>query len=356
MKKNEKNMFHKRRKVSRKNKNDIAKKTRKKMKKGTKIFLCVLVIGLIVIASFIGYIYYKLGKLNFEKIDKTDLGINDKGYEDVSDKMSQKEFDKVKTVALFGIDTIDSSIGYYGRSDTIMVASINPKTKAINLISIPRDTYINIPGRGMDKINHAYAYGKEQLAIKTINSNFGLNITEYVTIDFVGLINVINKIGGVNLNITSAEKNYINQTSFESYKISGNKVKKVASTGVVTLSGEQALTHSRNRTIGNDFERAGRQRKVIEAVISKLSSLGVNGIMGISDSLLKEVKTNIKVAEYFGTLSKLAVDKDKYLNNMVSSQIPAAQYSAGKTINKIYYFTTDLTKAKEDFIKKIYGE
>ena len=341
---------------SKMNMNNYTVKSKSKMKKGKKIFLTIIIAILIIIACTLGYVYSKFSNINFEAIDKNDLEVNNDIYNDVSDNMSKDEFNDIKSIVFFGIDTTDTTGGYSGRSDTIMIASINPKTKSISLISIPRDTYVQIAGHGKDKINHAYAFGKEQLAIKTINSNFGLNITEYVTIDFVGLINVINKIGGVKLNITKDEMEYINERSFDSYNMTGNTVKKLTSSGLVTLSGEQALTHSRDRTVGNDFDRAGRQRMVLEALITKLSSLGVNGIMGASDSILKEVKTNINVPSYLGTLTNIVSEKDIYLKNMTSNQVPGADYSEGKMINGVYYFVTDYTKSKADFIKYIYGD
>src|SRR5699024_7558952 len=102
--------------------------------------------------------------------------------------------------------------------------------------------------------------------IKTINSNFDMNLTEYITIDFSGLANIINEVGGIELTITESEKDYINTYVKESYKLTSNPIKKVESTGKVILTGEQALTPSRNRTVGNDFTRASRQRDVIEAL------------------------------------------------------------------------------------------
>ncbi len=329
---------------------------KRKTKKARKVILTLVFVMLIVIACGLGYIYSKYSNINFEALNQEDLAVNEDIYNEVSEDMTKEEFNGIKSVVFFGIDTKDTVGGYSGRSDTIMIASINPTTKSLSLVSIPRDTYVEIAGHGKDKINHAYAFGKEQLAIKTINSNFGLNITEYVTIDFVGLIRVINKIGGIQLDITNAEKEYINENSYLSYDMSKNTIKKVATSGKVTLSGEQALTHSRNRTVGNDFIRASRQRTVLEAVITKLSSLGVNGILGASDSILKEVKTNINVTSYIGTLTDIIGDKSTYLGNMVSAQVPAADYSVSKTINGVYYYTTDYTKAKADFIKYIYGK
>ncbi len=333
----------------------MVKKDKKKMKNSIKVILTILLVIVLIITCVLGYIYTKLSKINFEAIDKTDLEVNKNIYNEVSNTISKIEFNNVKSVVFFGIDTRDTEGGYSGRSDTIMIASINPQNKGVSLVSIPRDTYVNIPGYGKDKINHSYAFGKEQLAIKTINSNFGLNLTEYVTIDFVGLIHVINKLGGIELNITNEELSYINNHSKISYDMTGNKIKMLTTSGLVNLSGEQALTHSRNRTVGNDFTRASRQRTVIEAIIKKLSLLGINDIMGVSDSILSEVKTNINVTEYMGIMSKIISEKNTYLKNIVSAQIPAVDYSEGKMINSVYYFTTDYVKAKADFIKYIYG-
>lgn len=294
--------------------------------------------------------------MDFVDINKDDLAINNEIYGEVSETLSEAEFNEVKTVVFFGVDSRDVTNGFSGRSDTIMVVSVNPKNKAISLISIPRDTYVSIPDYGKDKINHSYSYGQEQLAIKTINQNFGLNITEYVTIDFAGLINVINDVGGIELEISNEEMDYINERSWEAYNISKNKSEKLSSFGKVKLSGEQALTHSRNRTIGNDFVRASRQRKVLEALIFKISSLDVVTMFKVSDSILSEVKTNVDITKYMSLAINAMTNKDKYLDNIVLTQVPAASYSKDKTIDGIYYFSTDYTKAKADFVKYIYGE
>jgi len=336
----------------------IIKKKKKKKKLG--IVKKIMVLLVIVILTMIGIaasnIYSKISKVDFIAINKEDLAVNSKIYDEVSDTLSESEFSDIKTVVFFGVDSTDMTDGVSGRSDTIMIASLNPKIKGISLLSIPRDTYVNIPGHGKDKINHAYAYGKEQLSIKTINQNFGLNISEYVTIDFSGLISIINEVGGINLKINQEEMKYINERVGESYLISGNTAKQLTKYGDATLSGEQALTHSRNRTAGDDFVRAGRQRKVLSSLINKLSSLNLPGIIKASDSILKEVKTNINITDYMGSILSTISNKDTYIANMVSAQVPAADYSTGKTINGTYYFTTNYDKAKSDFVKYIYGK
>ena len=135
------------------------KDQKKKIGKGKKIAIIIISI-LLIFAIIFGTLVYiassTLGKVGFEKLDESQLGLNNDLYHEVSNNVSKKEFDSIKNIALFGIDG--------GRSDTIMIASINQTDHTIKLISMPRDTYVKVEGHGKTKINHAYAYGKETLA------------------------------------------------------------------------------------------------------------------------------------------------------------------------------------------------
>lgn len=331
------------------------KETKKKLGKPKKIAIIIISI-LLIFAIIFGILLYiastTLGKIGYEGLDESELGLNNDLYNEVSGSVSKQEFNSIKNVALFGIDG--------GRSDTIIIASINQTDHTIKLVSIPRDTYVSVEGHGKTKINHAYAYGKEQLALKTINSNFGLNISEYVTINFKGLINIINKIGGIQLEITKAEMDYINQYVSDSYKLTGRTVQKLSSYGKVTLTGEQALTHARNRTIGNDFYREERQRDVITAVMNKVSKMSITRIWGLSDSILSEVKTNLDITECMGLLTNALGNSSEYMSNIISKQIPSEEKGngsgKGQMIDGIYYFVSDLDEASTAFKKAIYGE
>lgn len=313
-----------------------------------RIFLVILIIIVILLGVGIGLVASKIGKIDFSELDESQLGLNTELYNEVSGNISKKEFDSIKNVALFGIDG--------GRSDAIIIASINQTNDTIKLVSIPRDTYVKVDGHGKTKINHAYAYGKEQLALKTINSNFGLNISEYVTINFKGLINVINKIGGIELTITKEEKDYINQYVHESYELTGKSTQLLTSYGKVKLTGEQALTHARNRTVGSDFEREERQRDVITAAMSKVSKMSLTEIWNISDSILEEVKTNLDVTECMGIVSDVLANSSKYLNNVTSKQVPSETEGKGQTIDGIYYFVCDLDNASKTLKDTFYGK
>lgn len=323
----------------------------KKSSVGKKILITLMVILIIIVIILgiaVGMVAGKIGKINFENIDQGDLDLNNDLYSEVSGDISKEEFNKIKNVALFGVDG--------GRSDTIMIASINQADKTIKLISIPRDTYVAVSGHGKTKINHAYAYGKEQLALKTINSNLGLNISEYVTVNFKGLINVINKIGGIELTISKEEKDYINEFVHESYELTGKSTQLLSSYGKVKLTGEQALTHARNRTVGNDFTREERQRDVLTAVMNKVSTMSLTQIWDMSDSILEEVKTNLDVKECMGIASDVLGNSSKYLNNIVSKQVPSESEGKGQTIDKIYYFVCDLPTVSKELKDILYKD
>lgn len=236
-----------------------------------------------------------------------------------------------------------------------MIASINPKYKSMKLVSIPRDTYVNIEEHGYSKINQAYTWGGIEMTIKTINKTFDLNLNEYVIIDFAGLIHVINDLGGIELTITKEERDYINQRVKFSYEISNETTKKLSSYGTVTLNGEQALTHSRNRTVGDDFIRAERQRDVIEAILNKMSKMDMAQISSMLDIFLKEVTTNINVSDYIGTITEILLNKNQYLTNIVSEQVPSKDYAKGEYIDGIYYFVpSDTERMKEDMLNYLY--
>lgn len=336
----------------------------RKQKKGSKKKKLLITVGIIILVIFAiilcVYLYakHKLGFMDYEPIDKSDLGINENLYEESDTTLSENEFNQITNIVLFGSDSRDVTSMESGRSDTIVICSINPLKKTVKLISIPRDTYVSVDGYGKTKINHAYAYGKEQLSIKTINQNFGLNLDKYVTIDFSGLIDVINKVGGISLTISKEEMNYIN-SGLASWADIGKNVNrtKLTKSGTVTLTGEQALVHSRNRTTGgSDFVRADRQRQVIEALMKKASSMSKDKLLSLVDAVLKDVKTNITSDEYLGMFTNLFTDITTYANNVISAQIPSTDYSNGQMISGVYYFVSDMVKAKADFVEYIYNK
>lgn len=333
---------------------------KKKLSTKSKVIIALFIVLVLILAIVSGiYLYtkHKLGFMNYKAIDESAIAVNENLYNEIKTDLTKDEFDSVQNFALFGSDSRIISSTESGRSDTIMILSINPKLKSVKLISIPRDTYVEVPGYGMTKINHAYAYGAEELSIKTINKNFGLNLTKYITVDFSGLIDVINMIGGINVTISKEEMEYINSHVYEVAAYSTRQVTKLTTWGQVTLTGEQALMHSRNRTTGGtDFARADRQRQVVNGLIQKASIMSYDKLLSMSDQVLKNIETNITSEEYMMLFTNLFKDKDKYSANVISTQIPSVKYSYDKTIDGIYYFATDYIKAKADFADYLFNK
>lgn len=170
----------------------------------------------------------------------------------------------VRNIALFGVDQEDGSVG---RSDAMIILSIDGNNQKIKLTTLSRDSLVPIEGHGEEKLTHAWAYGQTRLALKTINQAFGMNITDYVYVNFEEFIEVINYIGGVELDVNEVELKAINYTS--------DKNKKLPGTGVHRLTGEQALIYARCRA-DNDTNRNARQREVLIAMYEQVRSQPIN--------------------------------------------------------------------------------
>lgn len=262
----------------------------KKFFKVLGIILLILVIFTIIVIAF-GYFFIK-SKLN--KMQQVEINVNELNVSDVI----EQNLHGYRNVAIYGVDSRDSSLGKGNRSDCIIIASINNSTKEIKLISVYRDTYVNIEGYGLDKITHAYSYGGPELALKTLNENLDLNITEFVTVNFDALADAINSIGGVDINIEENEIQYLNNYLAETSKVTGLETKKVTNTGLQTLDGVQAVAYSRIRyTEGGDYKRTERMRTVIEAMFDKLKTKSLGEINNLVDQLLPEVYTNLEPDE-----------------------------------------------------------
>lgn len=262
----------------------------KKVLKVIGIILLVLIVLVLILAGT-GYFYVhsKLGKVEQVEINENDLNVS----KEVEEKLSG-----YRNIALFGVDSRDSSLGAGNRSDCIIIASINNDTKKVKLVSVYRDTYVDIDGYGLDKITHAYAYGGPQLALKTLNENLDLNIKEFVTVNFDAVANAINALGGVEINVTSEELGYLNSYLAETSRVTGIETEKITETGLQTLDGVQAVAYSRIRyTSGGDYKRTERMRDVVEAMFKKAKTKTIGELNSLADEILPQVKTNIKVNE-----------------------------------------------------------
>ena len=208
----------------------------KKIKKGLKSFGMIVITLLIILFIITGgtflYVKNKLGKIQRIDLNESDLNVS---------AQTDKKLADYRNIAIFGIDSRANTYDKGNRSDCIMIASINDKTKEVKLVSIYRDTLVQIEDHGLDKITHAYSYGEAPLAIKTLNTNFDLNIKEFVTVNFDAVKDIIDSIGGISMNVTTEEVPHI----------SG-----ITAAGTYNLTGEQALAYARIRyATGGDYKR-----------------------------------------------------------------------------------------------------
>lgn len=355
----------KEKKVKSKKKNFKNPEETKKRKKGKviKIVLIVVLVIIIALGIVIGtFVNGKLSKINFQKLDENNLEINDNMYEE-TEGLSQKEYDQVINIMLLGSDSKDMNDTYGGNSDAMIIVSINPKYKSIKLISIPRDTAADIDGLDHRfKINYAFATGKEQLALKTVNTTFDLNLKEYVTINISSMYDIINELGGVEVNVTKDEMKWVNEYADMFYGFSGKPSQKLTKYGKVTLTGEQAASYVKERMSGTnyassehgDYGRTRRQRDVFISMLNKIASKDPSEISRILDLILSQVTTNIDVSKYTTMLPSFVANRNEYLNNIISVMLPALDYSKEIYENNAYLYVTDTEKAKKDFIKYMY--
>lgn len=303
-------------------------------KKKKRIWLRVLISLLVIIIALCsgGYLYVhsKLNKMDKVEVDKGDLGIS----QDITTNYNNT--DKIKNIALFGVDAPD---GENGRSDSIMIATIDPIHKKLKLTSIMRDSYVNIPGRGLDKINHAYAFGGPQLAIKTINENFGLNITDFMTVNFSSLPIIIDALGGVEISITDEEVSHIPG---------------ISSAGTFTLTGEQALAYSRIRYAeGGDYKRTERQRTVLEGLFTKALSMPASSYVSTLDTVLPYIQTNMSSSNILSLGTKALTS---FNGQLEQQRFPLDGYCEGAMIDGVYYLTFDAETTKQQFMDYIFED
>ena len=252
------------------------------MKKSIKISILVLIIIILLFFGIIlAFFMSKLNKLNYVDVPKEDIEITEgveenlKGY---------------RNIALFGLDTREDS--YEGsRSDCIIIASISQETKNVKLVSVYRDTYLEIPGYGLDKVNHAYAYGGPALSMSTLNTNLDIDISEFVTVNFTATKDIIDEIGGVEISLTDAE---------------ARQIPGISESGTYVLNGEQALAYGRIRKIDNDYARTERMRTMVTAVFQKAKTMNATELNSLADRLLPEIYTNISKTEILSLIPQIA--------------------------------------------------
>lgn len=250
----------------------------------------------------------------------------------------------VINILLLGRDARNAAVEY-GRTDSMIILSYNKKTNDVKMVSLLRDLYVPIEGHGWNRINTAFAFGGIGLCINTINDVFGLDIQDYVTIDFSGLISVIDSIGGIDLNLTADEVFMYREMG----KLPGD-----AAAGIHHMDGEFALIHARNRTLGTDFERTRRQRDILTAVYQKVTeSLSLTEITRLITATLDMVKTNMSASNLI-TLASDVLQNGTSIE-IEDAHVPFADTYRGGIVRKMWVIEIDFAENIRRLHEFLYG-
>ena len=240
-----------------------------------------------------------------------------------------------------------------GRSDAIVLFWVNEDTEKIHMTSIMRDSYVSIPGKGNNRINAAYAFGGGKLLLNTIETNFAVDVDKYVSFDFYSFVDVVDSVGGIDVEVTEEEIPVLNDYVKELNKLN-NRVEGtyyVTESGLQHLNGTQALGYARIRYVGDgDFERTSRQRIVIEKVFEKAKALNLLEINDLLNTFLPQVKTNLTQKEILSLLLKVL---DYFQYELESHRLPVDDSWKYMRVNGMSVLGIDLEKnqkALKEFI------
>jgi LCP family protein required for cell wall assembly len=333
-----------------------AKAKKKKMSKKKKaIIIGSTIIGIVLVVVLAGFVYVNslLGKINYVTPDKAGA-VPSVSTDNNGDKLM---FDKdVFNVLLIGSDTRDTSTDG-SRSDSMILISINKETKKTVMTSFMRDMYVPIPGHGNNRLNAAFSFGGVNLLLETIQKDFDIKIDQYATVDFYSFINIIDKLGGVNITVSNAEVPVLNQYIAEINgleKLPANSGALKAGGKNLLLTGKQALGYSRIRYVGDgDFERTERQRTVLTQVLTKLKGQNVFKLNSILNTLMPDITTNLTQ----GDITSLMLNAVTYMNYpVIQDRIPIDGSYQNATINAMDVLTVDLNKNIAELKSKIYNQ
>lgn len=302
---------------------------------------CIIVILILGVGISYAASSYLYGKMNYEEIES----------------LAKEPFKEkgVENILLIGNDS--RSQGTDGRSDAMILISINHKTEKIYMTSILRDIYVEIPGHEGNRLNAAYSYGGPELLINTLKENFGIKVSRYMLVNFQSFAKMVDAVGGIDLEVTNEEVQYINGYLVEYNQLEGRAegtdYLDSSISGMIHLNGPQALAYCRNRYIGSDFGRTERQRKVLTAIFNKAPSAILKNTDQVVDSMLSNVTTNLKKSEVNGLVLKAPIMLGYEL---VQGRIPLEGTYSNEKIRGMAVLKVDFEVNKEYIEKEIYGK
>lgn len=309
----------------------------------------LLIVEVAVLVIAVGVLYVTLrttSEVKKDNLNEDEIAVNEEVKQSVQGTVEQEKetetgqegkYTGIYNIAFFGVDSRDENLGRGNRSDTIMICSVNMDSHEIRLISIYRDTYLNIGNDTYKKCNSAYAFGGPEQALGMINMNTDLYITDYVTVGFSGLMSAVDALGGIEIDIEEAEIGHLNNyqismagttTDGEHFTATAGKdYTPVTSAGRQVLNGLQATAYCRIRHVGDDFARTERQRNVLIAMMEKAKTASIGNLTEAVNAVIPHVRTSVDIAD---VLPLLGVIGDFKVT--VSDGFPFAGMRNGGTI------------------------
>ena len=316
---------------------------RKKKSAGKRLKRFLVVVVLIIallgagLYSFAGSLYQKMNYVEVESV--ADLPMKEDG---------------VVNVLLIGNDSREN--GDDGRSDAMILLSVSNRTKTIYMTSLLRDMYVEIPGHDNNRLNAAYSFGGAELLMETVEKNFEIPVNRYVQVNFEAFVGLVDSVGGVDLELTTEELEYVNGYLVEYNMLTdrpqGTDNMDTQAAGMVHLNGPQALAYCRNRYIGTDVGRTERQRKVLTEVIKKIPGALVTNGSQLFDTLLPNLTTNLTKNECIslGLMAGKALTYD-----IIADSIPQTGTFRNATIRKMSVLEVDFEANRKYLQEKLYG-
>ena len=281
------------------------------------------------------------GKLNYSEIEDT--------------KREPFKEAGVKNILLIGNDSRNADEG--GRSDAMILVSISNRTNSIHLTSLLRDIYVDIPGHDGNRLNAAYAYGGPELLMETLEENFDIEVNRYMLVNFQAFANLVDAVGGVDLELSNEEVQYVNGYLVEYNQLEGRAegtdYLDSSLSGKIHLNGPQALAYCRNRYIGSDFARTERQRKVVAAAVKNAPIALVTNGSELIEGVMSNITTNLTKTELSGLMMQAPM---MITYDMVSGSIPLEGTYSNANIRGMAVLEVDFEANKQYIREEIYGK
>ena len=281
------------------------------------------------------------GKLNYSKVEEV--------------KREPFKEAGVKNILLIGNDSRNADEG--GRSDAMILVSISSRTNSIHLTSLLRDIYVDIPGHDGNRLNAAYAYGGPELLMETLEKNFDIEVNRYMLVNFQAFANLVDAVGGVDLELSNEEVQYVNGYLVEYNQLEGRPegtdYLDSSLSGNIHLNGPQALAYCRNRYIGSDFARTERQRKVVSAAVKNAPVALVTNGSELIEGVMSNITTNLTKTELSGLMMQAPM---MITYDMVSGSIPLEGTYSNANIRGMAVLEVDFEANKQYIRKEIYGK